>query len=364
MTGSQHHYPPPGAPLPEEPPGGATGAPYSAPLPPPAPRAAAPAPGMLGAAHKPGAIALRPLSLGDMYDGAFRIIRFNPKATVGAAALVTAAAMIVPILVSTVTAFTVGSGIDAGGGFDESSGTAETLGLIGSFGSFFLGLYAAQVGVIFVTGMIAHVTRAAAVGRKLTLAEAWAATHGKRWRLLGQAMLVGVVSLIAIAVLVVLVVLVAVGTEDVLATVLFALALAAAAIPLYVWLWVKLVSLATPALTLEPIGVFAAFGRTWQLTRGQWWRIFGIALLTALIVGVAGSILTTPIGLVGNVLSAVFSEYVVVILVVTQALSLVVQNAFVAPFTAAVTSLQYVDQRMRKEAFDVELMREAGLIPR
>ena len=39
-------------------------------------------------------------------------------------------------------------------------------------------------------------------------------------------------------------------------------------------------------------------------------------------------------------------------------------NAFVAPFTAAVTSLQYLDQRMRKEAYDVELMREAGLIPR
>ena len=38
---------------------------------------------MLGAAHKPGAIPLRPLKLGNIYDGAFRIIRFNPKATVG-----------------------------------------------------------------------------------------------------------------------------------------------------------------------------------------------------------------------------------------------------------------------------------------
>jgi hypothetical protein len=39
----------------------------------------------------------------------------------------------------------------------------------------------------------------------------------------------------------------------------------------------------------------------------------------------------------------------------------VVQAAFVAPFTAAVTSLQYVDQRIRKEAFDVELMTRAGI---
>ena len=41
-----------------------------------------------------------------------------------------------------------------------------------------------------------------------------------------------------------------------------------------------------------------------------------------------------------------------------------VQAAFVAPFTAAVTSLQYVDQRIRKEAFDVELMTRAGITAR
>ena len=47
---------------------------------------------MLGAAHKPGAMPLRPLGLGDIYDAAFRIIRFNPKATVGSAVLVAAVA--------------------------------------------------------------------------------------------------------------------------------------------------------------------------------------------------------------------------------------------------------------------------------
>ncbi len=33
--------------------------------------------------------------------------------------------------------------------------------------------------------MIAHVTAAAAIGRRLSLGEAWAATRGKRWRLIG-----------------------------------------------------------------------------------------------------------------------------------------------------------------------------------
>ena len=55
---------------------------------------------MLGAAHKPGAVPLRPLTLSDMYDAAFRIIRFNPKATVGSAVLVAAVAMAIPVVVT------------------------------------------------------------------------------------------------------------------------------------------------------------------------------------------------------------------------------------------------------------------------
>ena len=45
------------------------------------------------------------------------------------------------------------------------------------------------VGTILVTGMIAHVTAAAAIGRRLSLGEAWRATHGKRWRLIGASVL-------------------------------------------------------------------------------------------------------------------------------------------------------------------------------
>ncbi|WP_183098891.1 hypothetical protein [Nocardioides pelophilus] len=367
MTGSPHHYPPPGAPPPDEPQAPPYGAPPPASYPLPHPRPgspAAPVPGMLGAAHKPGALPLRPLTLGNIYDAAFRIIRFNPKATVGSAVLVTAVAMLFPIVLSAVVAFTVGTGIGADGEVDEELGTAEALGLLGSFGSLILGIYAAQLGVIFVTGMVAHVTHAAAVGRRLSMAEAWAATYGKRWRLVGQALLVGIASTLAIVLLVGVVVLVAVLTGDVLVTVLVSIALTLSAIPLFVWLWIRVVYLATPALMLEPVGIFGSFGRTWRLTAAQFWRTLGIGLLTALIAGVAGGILTTPVSFGGNLGSLALPEYSVLILVVTQAIALVIQNAFVAPFTAAVTSLQYLDQRMRKEAYDVELMAEAGLIPR
>ena len=50
--------------------------------------------------HKPGVVALRPLGLGDFFDGAFKTIRGNPTAMVGLAALVTTVFMVVPVIVT------------------------------------------------------------------------------------------------------------------------------------------------------------------------------------------------------------------------------------------------------------------------
>ena len=52
--------------------------------------------------------------------------------------------------------------------------------------------------------MIAHVTMAAAVGKKLSLGEAWAATAGKRWRLIGLVALLGLLLVLIIALYVLL----------------------------------------------------------------------------------------------------------------------------------------------------------------
>ena len=84
-----------------------------------------------------------------------------------------------------------------------------------------------------------------------------------------------------------------------------------------------------------------------------------------LITQFAGGMLSFPVSLVGQLAAAAGagSGYGALILVVTQALASVITAAFVAPFTSAVTSIQYLDQRIRKEAYDVELMTMAGLIP-
>jgi len=320
----------------------------------------APQPGMLGAAHKPGAIALRPLQLGDMYDAAFRIIRFNPKATVGSAVLVTAVAMLIPVVVTAVLTWSVNLSLDPGS--DGFTG-AEAAGLVGAGGSLLLGTLLQSLGLILVTGMVAHVTMAAAVGKKLTLGEAWAATAGKRLKLVGLVLLLGLMLILLIALFVLTWVAGVVALDSGAAIALFLLVSIPAFLLALWWFWIRIYYLPVPALMLEDVGVFGAIERGHALTRNVFWRVFGIALLTAIITSIAGSMLGVPVTMVMDALlsGGLDSQYAALSLTLVNAVSSVVQAAFVAPFTAAVTSLQYIDQRIRKEAFDVELMTRAGI---
>jgi hypothetical protein len=145
--------------------------------------------------------------------------------------------------------------------------------------------------------------------------------------------------------------------------VLFGIVTVPAFVALLCWWWVRVYYLPVPALMIERSGVTAAIGRAFRLTRRQFWRTFGIGVLTAVVTFVAGSVLALPLSIAAQVvpLTMADSQYLALVTVVLAALGTVVQTAFVTPFSAAVSSLQYLDQRMRKEAYDVELMAAAGI---
>ncbi|MFJ9390329.1 hypothetical protein ACIRON_16005 [Nocardioides sp. NPDC101246] len=318
-------------------------------------------------AHKPGAIPLRPLGLGDMLDGAFRLVRFNPGATVGASVLVAAVAMALPLGVTTALTFTGDSLSGFGAGLEDPGyvpGTSEIIGLLIAFGSFFLGSVMQWIGAILVSGMISHVAHAAAIGRKLTLAQAWTATHGNRWRLIALALLTGLASVVATTVAVVPVVVLAVVIDNPVPAVLVGILMLLLLIVASIFLAVRLYLLAVPALMLENTGVFGAFGRAWRLSAGQFWRLFGIALLTAIIVGFAAQVVGFPISMVAGIVGIAQPDLYLFTTLVGSALSTVISAAIVSPFSGAVTNLQYLDQRIRKESYEVELMEQAGLLSR
>lgn len=368
--GRTPQFPPPGAPPPEEP-----SAPHHAEpgeqfdeTSYPRHRAEPSYDHTMRAAHKPGAIPLRPLTLGSIYDGAFRIIRFNPQSTVGAAVLVTAIANVVPIALTALLTFTVGVSFADTMGPEASAGEEfsndDLAGLLLILLALAAGGLATWFGLVFVTGMVAHVARAAAVGRRLSLPQAWAATHGTRWRLVGLNLLLTAATFLVLAVYTLLLVSVAFAVGEVWVVVLLGLLTGVGLVCAMFWFWIRVYYLPVPVLMLERTGVLAAITRGFRLTHGQFWRTFGIALLTLLITSVAAQVFSVPFSLVGQLLALVGGDYGWLILVGMNAVASVLINAFVAPFTSAVVSLQYLDQRIRKEAHDVELMAEAGLLGR
>ena len=111
-------------------------------------------------------------------------------------------------------------------------------------------------------------------------------------------------------------------------------------------------SVAFPAVVSERAGPFSAISRSWELTRGHWWRTFG----TLLVVGLLSFVIYFAIG---GVLGACdrddsdMSEVAVAALTVTLN---IVLFAIMYPLWAAVITVLYYDLRVRNEGFDLQLL--------
>lgn len=320
----------------------------------PAPGYVAPPPGWRPPALQPGAVPLRPLGLGDLYNGAFAVLRRNLGATVGASVLVSAAAGVLPLLAALILGGTL-SGIDLESSDAPSDSQLVALGVLGV--TVVVGLLVQGIGAAFVTGMIARVSVGAARGEVFRLPEAWAATRGRRWRVVGLLLLLTVALILAITLLIVVVVVLASASTGL--GVLAGVVLVPTFIVGWIYVYTRVYLLAVPALVVEGLGVLAALRRSHALSKGSFWRLFGIALLTAVVAGIASGVIASPFSIGSQVVAGLSPENAIVALVIGQVGSQLVSSALAAPFTGAVRSLQYVDQRIRREAYDVELL--AGL---
>ena len=159
-----------------------------------APADAPPPPGAWTAPRpKPGVIPLRPLSLGDLYDGAFTTIRRNPRAMVGLAAAVTALFMVVPVALALLLASTGDLAVSFRGG--SGSGTdpfgdvgTGALGVVSNRGT----LFGALASVVL-NGMLVHVVAEAVLGRRTDIGAAWVAARPRLLPLVGLTLLNGLV---------------------------------------------------------------------------------------------------------------------------------------------------------------------------
>jgi hypothetical protein len=113
-------------------------------------------------------------------------------------------------------------------------------------------------------------------------------------------------------------------------------------------------SLAVPVLLTEGTRGRRALGRSRALVKDYWWRVFGVLVLGYILSGIlAGAIEGAVVGLT-SVSSGDSSLTAIVVSVVAGTVSKLVTTPFVAAFIIVV----YIDLRVRKEAFDLQLLAE------
>ncbi|MFH8574224.1 hypothetical protein [Streptomyces sp. NPDC017993] len=317
-------------------------------------------------AAQPGVIPLRPLGIGEILDGAVSTMRAHWRTVLGISLVVAVVSQ---------TAVTIVTGLwfkDAGRAptLDERSGPPlrDTLreagnSLAGTGITSLIGLLA----TIIATGLLTMVVSRAVLGRPVTTSTAWHEARAQLPRLLGLLVLLPLlVTVVFVVGLAPGLVLATTGTVDMGLFLTVVGGLAASVVS--IWLWVRY-SLASPALMLEKQGVIASMRRSAKLVRGTWWRVLGVQLLAYLLIVIVEFIVQIPATLVAFLIggeslmdwangTAEGSSWT---FLTVLGIGAVISSTITFPISAGVTALLYMDQRIRREALDLELARAAGL---
>ncbi|MFE2447552.1 hypothetical protein ACWDHW_34235 [Streptomyces melanosporofaciens] len=355
-----------------QPPPGRWTASGQGPTPPPVPPASTPSGGWgtgprQPAAPRPGVIPLRPLAVGEILNGAVAIMRTHWRTVLG-----------ISLIVSIVTQglITAATGLwfnDARGNernvLDDPDATvSQAMRAVGdSLGDSGVTLLLGVLGTIVTTALLTVVTARAVLGRSVSAKEAW---DGARPHLLQLCGLLLLIPAIAVAVIAagmtpgLLLAFAGVRSEGAALASLGGFAAAGVA----AWLWVRF-SLAPAALMLEKQGIIKALRRSFKLVRGAWGRVFGIQLLAVVLVFIVGAIVEIPTSLIAmviggdNAMDWLSGESVAVswTFLVVVGVGGVISSTITFPISAGVTALLYMDQRIRREALDLELARAAGM---
>lgn len=308
---------------------------------------------------------MRPLAIGEIYDGAIRAIRANPRTMVGFSALVIALITLLGIVPQAFALATLLTSplTDPAAGADDPQ--LDDVAQVISAGGLTLAVNLVQrvIATTIVSALLIVAVDGAVRGLAPSPAQLWSRSRSRMFAVLGLAAVVTLTLplILAIAAAPGVAFLLVFPDNPAIAVALIVLGVLVgglACVALYLGFW----AVAAPALLLERLGVFASLRRSARLVRRNFWRVVGIGLLTALVTAVVGRIFTFPFGIIG----ALTSDYAadddagfvpVLVQLLISNVGTVLAGAVLYPFTAGVTALLYLDLRMRSEGLDVEVMR-------
>lgn len=290
------------------------------------------------AAPRPGCVPLRPLGVSDILDGSFRVIRRNPRATLGVSAVVAVVQTAVLAVFQLVIyrQFSGSTRISSDGSL-----TIDASRVITALSSAFSIVVLTAIFGAILTGMLTLVVTDDVLGRRMPLADLWQRTRPRLPRLIGLSFLIGLLQIVGLFFFVV---------------------------P-GVWLW-GVLAVAVPAFMVEDLGVRAALRRSRRLVHGTFWRVWGIRALGVAVVSVVSSILAVPFSVIaalvsGESLSGISgSGGLPVAYVLITSIGSILATTFTAPVRAGIDALLYIDLRMRKEGLDLVLRERAAPGPR
>ncbi|MFE7466280.1 hypothetical protein ACFU6R_19535 [Streptomyces sp. NPDC057499] len=326
-------------------------------------------------------IPLTPLRLGDIFGGAFSTLGRYWKQLIGVGGVAYGGALVV-MAVTVVVAYSAVSGhldtlFSLSG--DEDPRSSDVIPVVIAFGAIWLlGVVSFVIATAVMHAAVPAVLQEAVLGRPTTFSAVLRRACSRVPTVIGTValtFLIAVVPMILVVggfiALVISTITLGHDTGAALWVVLgFVGAFATA--PLAIWLMTKF-SLAPSAAVFEGQSAVASMRRSSRLVRGDWWRIFGISLLSMLLASVASYFIQLPFsflgafsGLVGgstlgddpNPASIVFamSGYAVI-----MALGALVGQFIAAVFPPLVTGLLYIDRRMRTENLGPALAEAAGV---
>jgi len=290
---------------------------------------------------------LKPMEMGEVLDGAFTLYRRH----FGLFLKLSVAVMWLPVALAVYLRlrFTLS-------GPEQMIGAIQDHLLTGVLVILFVAVAYTLAGLLLTAGSI-HIISASYLGRLPTLAQALSlgATRilplflvalGKRLLLFmiliagsfGVAILVALGKVVGVAITVLLVV-VAAGT--------------------LIWFVIYVAcgyGLTTPVIVLEELSSsFDAFGRSWELTRTFKLKLLGLGVIAYLIANVVPSAF---VGGIGGYISLTNPSLQPAVIVVSALLPIVL-----APILPCVLTLLYYDLRVRREAFDLQLLgQQLGIV--
>lgn len=318
--------------------------------------AAAPPGGWRLPALQPGIIPLRPLGLGEVLDGAVRAIRANPGVMFGLSAVVVTVAVALQTLVQLYVTSLLGpalADLPIMGDLSSADSAAMAESLSTSGGQVLTAPLLVPVTSVLTGLLIVSVSRSV-LGQRVPLREVWRSR--RVWLVVGFGLLQLVVPLVVVAAWLAGVVALVVAGYDGAAVgvgLVGGLGLFAAS----VWLTARTL-LVAPALMLEGKRFWPTVARAWRLTRGSFWRLLGIYLLSNLLVTVLMYLFVMPAAVLAGILTVTSGDDTLTVL--ASALGQVVGLTLSTTFLAAVVALLYVDVRIRREGLDLELARAAA----